>query len=213
VRGISAVILSPQRALSIIPGDDAASPFDATMTEPDPLRGPSVRGVPEGDNRERMICADCGFILYDNPKIVVGSVPRWGERILMCRRSIHPRRGFWTLPAGYLELNESTSAGAEREAWEEAQARIRIEGLLAIYDIPRISQVQLIYRARLLDDAVAAGPESLEVALFTWDEIPWGDIAFPSVRWALNHDREARASGDFTARQAPPTDPAAPQRE
>jgi ADP-ribose pyrophosphatase YjhB (NUDIX family) len=183
------------------------------MTEADPLRGPSVRGIPEGDNRERLICADCGFILYDNPKIVVGSVPRWGERILMCRRSIHPRHGFWTLPAGYLELNESTSAGAEREAWEEAQAKIEIEGLLAIYDIPRISQVQLIYRARLLDDAVAAGPESLEVALFTWDEIPWDDIAFPSVHWALNHDRDARRTGDFTARHAPPTNPAAPQRE
>jgi ADP-ribose pyrophosphatase YjhB (NUDIX family) len=183
------------------------------MTGTDPLRGPSVRGIPDGDNRERMICADCGYILYDNPKIVVGSVARWGERILMCRRSIHPRLGYWTLPAGYLELNESTSAGAEREAWEEAEARIQIEGLLAIYDIPRISQVQLIYRARLLDPAVAAGPESLEVALFRWDEIPWDNIAFPSVRWALHHDREARASGDFTARFAPLADAAAPQRE
>ncbi len=183
------------------------------MSEPGAARGPSVRGVPEGDNRERMICADCGFVLYDNPKIVVGSVPRWGERILLCRRAINPRRGFWTLPAGYLELNESTSVGAEREAWEEAQARIQIEGLLAIYDIPRISQVQLIYRARLIDDAVAAGPESLEVALFAWDEIPWHETAFPSVRWALHHEREARASGDFTARFAPPSDPAAPQRE
>jgi ADP-ribose pyrophosphatase YjhB (NUDIX family) len=177
-----------------------------------------VRGIPDGDNRERMICADCGYILYDNPKIVVGSVARWGERILMCRRSIHPRLGYWTLPAGYLELNESTSAGAEREAWEEAEARIQIEGLLAIYDIPRINQVQLIYRARLIDPAVASGSESLEVALFRWDEIPWDNIAFPSVRWALHHDREARASGDFTARFAPPPDlipggRAAPQRE
>jgi len=176
-------------------------------------RGPSVRGIPEGDNRERMICADCGFILYDNPKIVVGSVVRWGERILMCRRAINPRRGFWTLPAGYLELNESSSAGAEREAWEEARARIAIESLLAIYDIPRISQVQLIYRARLIDEAVAAGPESLEVGLFDWAEIPWGEIAFPSVGWALNHEREARASGDFTTRIAPPTTPAAQLRE
>jgi len=135
------------------------------MSEDTPSRGPSVRGVPEGDNRERMICADCGYILYDNPKIVVGSVARWGERILLCRRSIEPRHGYWTLPAGYLELNESATAGAEREAWEEARARIEIEGLLAIYDIPRISQVQLIYRAKLLDEAVAAGPESLEVRL------------------------------------------------
>ena len=174
------------------------------MSEPGPARGPSVRGVPEGDNRERMMCAECGFVLYDNPKIVVGSVARWDGRILMCRRSINPRRGFWTLPAGYLELNESTSAGAEREAWEEARARIRIEGLLAIYDIPRISQVQLIYRASLVDEAVAAGPESLEVALFDWDEIPWDDIAFPSVRWALAHEREARLTGDFSTRIAPP---------
>jgi ADP-ribose pyrophosphatase YjhB (NUDIX family) len=172
------------------------------MTDPG-LRGPSVRRIPEGDNRERMICAECGFVLYDNPKIVVGSVVRWGERVLLCRRSIHPRRGFWTLPAGYHELNESPRVGAEREAWEEAQARIQIEGLLAIYDIPRISLVQLIYRARLVDEAVAAGPESLEVRLFGWDEIPWDEIAFPSVRWALHHEREAQASGDFTTRMAP----------
>ena len=183
------------------------------MSEPGLPRGPSVPGVPEGDNRERMICAECGYILYDNPKIVVGAVARWEGCILMCRRAINPRRGYWTLPAGYLELGEATSAGAEREAWEEAQAKIAIESLLAIYDIPRISQVQLIYRARLLDQRVAAGPESLEVALFGWDEIPWGEIAFPSVRWALHHEREAQRSGDFTTRFAPPPDPAAPQRE
>ncbi|HTV88173.1 MAG TPA: NUDIX hydrolase [Stellaceae bacterium] len=183
------------------------------MNEAGLVRGPSVRGIPEGDNRERMICAECGYILYDNPKIVVGSVARWGERILLCRRAINPRKGYWTLPAGYLELNEATGAGAEREAWEEARARIAIDGLLAIYDIPRISQVQLIYRARLIDAAVAAGPESLEVGLFGWDEIPWGELAFPSVGWALNHEREALASGDFTTRTAPPTDPAVQLRE
>jgi len=151
-----------------------------------------------------MICAECGYILYDNPKIVVGSVARWGESILLCRRSINPRHGYWTLPAGYLELNESASAGAEREAWEEARARIEIEGLLAIYDIPRISQVQLIYRARLLDQAIEPGPESLEVRLFDWEGIPWSELAFPSVSWALQHDREARATRDFTARINPP---------
>jgi ADP-ribose pyrophosphatase YjhB (NUDIX family) len=183
------------------------------MSDRKDTRGPSVRGIPEGDNRERMICADCGFILYDNPKIVVGSVARWGERILLCRRAINPRKGFWTLPAGYLELNEATTAGAEREAWEEARARISIEGLLAIYDIPRISQVQLIYRARLIDAAVAAGPESLEVALFAWRDIPWSDLAFPSVGWALSHHRDVHASGDFTPRTAPPMDAAAQLRE
>jgi ADP-ribose pyrophosphatase YjhB (NUDIX family) len=167
-------------------------------------RGPSVRGIPQGDNRERMICAECGYVLYDNPKIVVGSVARWGERTLLVRRSIEPRYGFWTLPAGFLELNESPSGGAEREAWEEARARIEIEGLLAIYDIPRISQVQLIYRARLLDETVSAGPESLEVGLFRWEEIPWDRLAFPTIGWALQHDREARATQDFTARINPP---------
>jgi len=181
------------------------------MTDLPSPRGPSQRAIPDGDDRERLICADCGFILYDNPKIVVGSVARWGDRILMCRRAINPRKGFWTLPAGYLELNESTRAGAEREAWEEARARIAIESLLAIYDIPRISQVQLIYRARLVDEAVSAGPESLEVALFGWDAIPWDDIAFPSVRWALGHEKEAQASGDLTPRGTPPADPAAPR--
>jgi ADP-ribose pyrophosphatase YjhB (NUDIX family) len=174
----------------------------------DPLRqpGPSVRAIPEGDDRERLMCAECGFVLYDNPKIVVGSVARWGGKILMCRRAINPRRGFWTLPAGYLELNESTRAGAEREAWEEARARIAIETLLAIYDITRLSQVQLIYRARLLDKNIEAGPESLEVGLFDWDEVPWDDIAFPSVRWALGHEKEVQVGGDLTPRSNPPHD-------
>jgi ADP-ribose pyrophosphatase YjhB (NUDIX family) len=190
------------------------------MTAPSPPRGPSQRTIPEGDERERLVCVECGFVLYDNPKIVVGAVARWGDKILMCRRAINPRRGFWTLPAGYLELNESTRAGAEREAWEEARAKLAIESLLAIYDIPRISQVQLIYRARLIDENVSPGPESLEVALFAWDEIPWDDIAFPSVRWALGHEREVQASGDLTPRGTPPSpadpsmppaNPAAPQ--
>ena len=174
------------------------------MAEESPLRGPSLRGIPEGDNRERMICRECGYILYDNPKIIVGSVARRDDRILLVRRAIEPRRGFWALPAGFLELNESSNAGAEREAWEEACARIEIEGLLAIYDIPRISQVQLIYRARLLDERIAPGPESLEVALFGWDEIPWSDLSFPSVRWALQHEREAQTTRDFTTRLNPP---------
>jgi ADP-ribose pyrophosphatase YjhB (NUDIX family) len=183
---------------------DHPRPVEGAMSDDNSFRGPSVRGIPEGDNRERMICAECGYILYDNPKIVVGSVARWDDRILLVRRSIEPRYGYWTLPAGYLELNEAASAGAEREAWEEARARIEIEGLLAIYDIPRISQVQLIYRARLLDDAIQAGLESLEVKLFRWEEIPWNELAFPSIGWALQHDREARATRDFTARINPP---------
>ena len=169
----------------------------------DRARGPSVLAIPEGDNRERMTCPDCGFIAYENPKIVVGSVCRWEERILLCRRAIEPRLGYWTLPAGYLELNESTSAGAVREAWEEAQARIAIDGLLAVYDIPRISQVQIIYRARLITPDIAPGIESSEVSLYPWAEIPWDDIAFPSVHWALKHFHDSLATGDFTTRHNP----------
>jgi len=167
-------------------------------------RGPSVLRIPDGDTRERRVCDDCGFIVYDNPKVVVGSVVTLDDRILLCRRAIEPRRGYWTLPAGYLELHESTAAGAEREAYEEARARIVIEGLLAVYDIPRISQVQVIYRARLADPSVEAGPESLEVQLFRWEEIPWSDLAFPSVRWALDHFHDWRRTGDARTRANPP---------
>ena len=145
-----------------------------------------VRRIPEGDTRERSVCAACGHVDYENPKVVVGSVVSLGERVLLCRRAIEPRRGFWTLPAGFLELGETLEEGAIREAWEEARARISINALLAVYSVPRISQVQLIYRATLAEPGFEAGPESLEVALFTWADIPWNEIAFPSVRWALD---------------------------
>jgi len=167
-------------------------------------RGPVVRAIPEGDDRERMVCPDCGFINYENPKVVVGSVALWEDRILLCRRAIPPRKGFWTLPAGYLEVNETTAEGAAREAREEACAEIEIESVLAVYSIPRISQVQVIYRARLVSPDIAAGPESAEVGLFRWDEIPWADIAFPSVRWALHHHDEVRGKARFAARFNPP---------
>lgn len=158
------------------------------------------RRVPLGDDRERLICESCGFIHYENPKIVVGSVAHHGGRILLCRRSIPPREGYWTLPAGYLELGETPEAGAQREAWEEACARMEIEQLLGVYSITRISQVQLIYRARLVDANVAAGPESAEVDLFTWANIPWETIAFPSVHWALTDYRATIERTDFAAR-------------
>lgn len=149
-----------------------------------------VRTIPEGDNRERLVCSDCGHIAYENPKVVVGSVVVGDGRVLLCRRAIHPRRGFWTLPAGYLETGETLEEGAMREAAEEAGARILLEGILAVYSISRIAQVQVIYRAGFADDAAAplisAGPESLDVALFAWPDIPWDDLAFPSVRWALH---------------------------
>lgn len=146
------------------------------------------RRIPEGDNRERMICEDCGHIAYENPKVVVGSVVVANNAVMMCRRAIEPRKGYWTLPAGYLELGETIEEGAAREAWEEATARIRLDGILGVFSIARIGQVQVIYRARFEDDVprFAAGEESLDVRMFTWDEIPWDEIAFPSVRWALD---------------------------
>lgn len=159
--------------------------------------------VPEGDTHARHVCDDCGYIHYVNPKIVVGSVVTWygaddGEpRILMCRRAIEPRHGFWTLPAGYMELGETTEAAAMREAREEACADIRIDALLAVYSIPRIGQVQLMYKATLLSPDVMAGEESLEVALVRNNEIPWDDLAFPSVRWALTQHREVAQAGAF----------------
>ena len=147
------------------------------------------RKIPDGDNRERMVCADCGHIDYQNPKIVAGAVVAHEGRVLLCKRAIEPRRGYWTLPAGYMELGETVEEGAAREAREEAEAEIALEGLLAIYSISRIGQVQLIFRARFADPArphFAAGEESEEVGLFAWDDIPWDQLAFPTVRWALD---------------------------
>lgn len=163
-----------------------------------------VRRVPEGDDRPRRVCTDCGFVDYENPRVVVGSVAAWRDRILLCRRAIDPRRGFWTLPAGFLELHEEAAEGARREAWEEARAKIEIDQLLAVYSIPRISQVQLIFRARLVAPEVAAGPETLELDLFSWSDIPWEEIAFPSVRWALGHFHEVRDLEAFAPRANPP---------
>jgi ADP-ribose pyrophosphatase YjhB (NUDIX family) len=149
-----------------------------------------VRRIPEGDHRERMVCADCGYVAYDNPKVVVGAVIVADEAVLLCRRAIEPRRGFWTLPAGYLELGETLEEGAARETWEEAQARIELDGILGIFSISRIGQVHVMFRARFSGDAsppsFAAGAESLEVGLFTWNAIPWNRIAFPSSCWALD---------------------------
>ena len=163
-----------------------------------------AREIPEGDDRPRLICGDCGFVQYENPMVVVGSVATWRTRILLCRRAIPPRKGFWTLPAGYLELHESAADGAIREAWEEARARLYIDQLLAVYSIPRLSQIQLIYRAQLLSADVAAGPETAELALFAWDDIPWNEIAFPSVHWALGHFRDVRGQATFAPRTNPP---------
>ena len=159
--------------------------------------------VPDGDVQERLVCEECGFIHYVNPKIVVGSVATWERKILLCRRAIEPSRGLWTLPAGFLEERETTEEGACREAEEEAEATIEIISLLALYNLPRISQVQIFYKARLLNEDVRAGVESQEVGLFEWDQIPWPELAFPTVHWALGHFKEA---GD-TDHHSPFTNP------
>jgi ADP-ribose pyrophosphatase YjhB (NUDIX family) len=159
--------------------------------------------VPPGEDRERRVCDSCGFIDYVNPRIVAGVVAHRDDAILLCRRAIEPRKGFWTLPAGFMELGESVEEGACREAREEAGADLKIELLLGVYSIPRIGQVQMFYRAQLLNDPVA-GPESLEVGLFTWDNIPWAELAFPSVRWALEHYHASRATTGFAPFGNPP---------
>ena len=167
-----------------------------------------IRQIPEGDDRERLMCPDCGHVAYENPKVVVGSVIAEGDHILMCRRAIEPRSGFWTIPAGYMELGETAEEGAAREAWEEARVRITLEGVLAVYSIARIGQVQVLFRAHLATPGFAPGEESLEVRLFAWDEIPWDELAFPSVHWVLNAWREA-GPGPLGA---PRTNPAEDQR-
>jgi ADP-ribose pyrophosphatase YjhB (NUDIX family) len=144
------------------------------------------------DDRLRRVCAVCGHVHYENPKVVIGAACLHDGRVLLCRRAIEPRAGFWTVPAGFLELGESPEEGAMREAQEEARARIAIEGLVAVYSIPRIGQVQLLYRAQLLDPGVSPGLESLEVGLFGFEEIPWPELAFPTVERLLRRTMELR---------------------
>jgi ADP-ribose pyrophosphatase YjhB (NUDIX family) len=148
--------------------------------------------IPDGDSLERQVCTVCGHIDYQNPKIIVGSVVSHDGRVLLCRRAIEPRRGFWTLPAGYLELGETAEQGARREATEEACADIVLDGVLGLFSIARIGQVQIIFRAGFAGlPQFAAGPESADVALFAWADIPWAEIAFPSVHWSLAAWRQA----------------------
>lgn len=158
---------------------------------------PLVQRVPPGEDRLRDTCSVCGRVHYLNPRVVVGALATWEDKVLLCRRAIEPRQGLWTLPAGYLELAESTEEGAKREAWEEALARIEVTALLALYDLRHIDQVQVFFAARLLDPQVAAGPESLEVGLFGWEEIPWAELAFPTVRRALHYHRQVQGLASF----------------
>ncbi len=161
--------------------------------------------IPAGEDRMRQVCGTCGFINYVNPKIVAGVVIDDGNgRILLCRRAIEPRYGFWTVPAGFMEEGETTAQGAAREAWEEAQAKVTINALMGIYEVPRISQVHFMFRGTLSDDSFAPGPESLEVAWFAYQDIPWDELAFPTGVWALKDWAKVQHQSVFVPFSNPP---------
>lgn len=151
--------------------------------------------IPEGDTLPRHVCDSCQTIHYQNPRMIVGCIPEWEDRILLCRRAIEPRYGLWTVPAGFMENGETTAQGAARETLEEAQARVEVDSLYAIYNIPHINQVYILFRAKLLDLDFSAGTESLEVRLFEESEVPWQEIAFATVRNTLNHYFSDRREG------------------
>jgi ADP-ribose pyrophosphatase YjhB (NUDIX family) len=157
-----------------------------------------VYRVPDdGDTRQRAVCPACDTIHYENPLNVVGTVPHWGDRVLLCKRNIEPRWGKWTLPAGFMELGETTAQGAARETDEEAGAQFEMEGLQSVLSVPHVGQVHLYYRARLLSDVFAPGHETIEARLFTEAEIPWDEIAFKTVRETLLCYFEDRRKGRF----------------
>ncbi len=153
--------------------------------------------VPSGDDRPRHICPSCGTIHYENPKIVVGCVPVWEDKILLCRRAIEPRYGRWTIPAGYMENGETLAQGAARETLEEAGARVEIRRLYTVFNLTHINQVYLLFRARLLDNNFKPGQESLETVLFKERDIPWDDLAFLTVRETLRLYFKDRLKGEF----------------
>ena len=159
--------------------------------------GATVYAVPADDNRERATCSVCGNVHYENPLNVVGTVPTWGDQVLLCRRNIEPRYGLWTLPAGFMELGETVEQGAARETDEEAGAHFEMQGLLTVLSVVRVGQVHLYFRARLLDTVFAPGPETIEAQLFTEDEIPWDELAFRTVRETLKHYFADKRRGQF----------------
>lgn len=165
-----------------------------------------ARRVPPGDSLPRYVCDQCGEIHYQNPKLVVGSVPEWDGRLLLCRRAIEPRYGYWTLPAGFMENDETTGEGALRETLEESGARIELGEPFSMISVPRVNQVHLFFRARLIDLEFRPGAETLEVALFDEAQVPWREIAFRTVTLTLERwfaDR-ARGAFGFHAADVPP---------
>lgn len=159
---------------------------------------PAPRIVPEGDNRERSVCGTCGKVQYDNPRIVSGCIVEQGGQLLLCKRAIPPRLGYWTLPAGFLELGESTADGAVRETLEEACARVEVLAPYAYYDVPEFSQMHVFYRARMLAPEFGPSAESTEVRFFDPDALPWDALAFPVVGFALERFTAELPGGAFT---------------
>lgn len=158
---------------------------------------PVALKIPAGDSLPRYVCDACDTIHYQNPRMIVGCIAEWEDRILLCRRAIEPRYGLWTVPAGFMENGETTLQGAARETLEEANARVEVGALYAMYNIPHINQVYILFRARMLDTDFRAGAETLEARLFAENEIPWEQLAFATVRNTLNHYYSDRRLGEY----------------
>lgn len=163
--------------------------------------------IPEGDNRLRDVCPSCESIHYQNPRIIAGCVPVWEDKVLLCKRAINPREGFWTLPAGFMELDETTEQAAVRETLEEANAVVAVDQLYAVFNLPHINQVYIMYRATLLKPEFSSGVESLETRLFEEHEIPWDDLAFETIRLSLEYFFQDRQLGTFKFRATDITKP------
>lgn len=162
--------------------------------------GRLVHSTPRDDDRPRHVCSGCGVVHYLNPKMVTGCLVSWKDSVLLCKRAIEPRRGFWTVPAGFMELDETVEQGAVRETWEEARARVEVLAPYSLFNLPHVNQVYLIFRARLIRPEFEPGPESEDVGLFDEDSIPWGDLAFGTVRQTLRFYVEDRKRGRYPLR-------------
>ena len=156
--------------------------------------------IPPGDDRERFVCTYCELIHYTNPRVIVGCLPVYGDKVLLCKRAIEPRKNYWTLPAGFMENGETTVQGAARETWEEARAQVSNLELYRIFDVPYISQVYMFYRCDLDNGEYGVGPESLECGLYRQDEVPWDEIAFPVVHDTLKEYFSDVQDGHFPVR-------------
>jgi len=153
--------------------------------------------IPQGDNRERAVCSQCNFIHYQNPNIICGCLPIYEDKVLLCKRAIEPRLGFWTLPAGFMENGETLQEGAQRETWEEAKAKLENLCLYSVFNLPKINQVYVIFKAELIGGEHSVGEESLETRLYHEHEIPWDNLAFPTITNTLKRYFSDRKTGEF----------------